>query len=467
MPAVETLLSRALNAKRESKFIEFKESFDVSAPQDWCELIKDIVSLANTGGGIILIGVDNRGAPTRSNVEPVLKLDPADISNKVHKYTDWHFSEFEITEQTKKRAKIAAIQIAGVPIPVVFTKPGTYDIGGGKQKNAFSVGTVYFRHGAKSEPGSTEDIRKAIDRQLSSIRKDWIRGVRKVVAAPRNSQLVVVPPQSAVELQGGGRIKVVNDPQAPAVRLTREEVPGATTFVHEEISDGLFDEINNVLDANKLLAKGSGKFVLGHPVYYRIYAERYHVKVDTAQLQLLAKTGLSDIYGPVLYWLNRLSVTETAHMVRDMCHNPRIPFVYTAIRIVVLLGSDATTWLHDLWEQRWHNFGQKPEYCWRIKAIMAAEPRTNRRLLALRTLSGVGQQVNDGEHTYTVEELLSDQKLAAACLSNACLKVFEGDKEFRSLCRQLDLITYASEIESRAAEIASLLVPAMSASQHA
>lgn len=43
---MDDLIKRALIASRESKFIEFKEAFDVSSPRDWCELIKDIVALA-------------------------------------------------------------------------------------------------------------------------------------------------------------------------------------------------------------------------------------------------------------------------------------------------------------------------------------------------------------------------------------------------------------------------------------
>lgn len=60
----DNLLDRALSVTRESKFIEFKEALDVNSARDWCEIIKDIVALANTGGGMIVLGADNRGTPT-------------------------------------------------------------------------------------------------------------------------------------------------------------------------------------------------------------------------------------------------------------------------------------------------------------------------------------------------------------------------------------------------------------------
>lgn len=213
------LIKKALNAKRESKSVEFKESLNVASTGEWVEIIKDMVAIANSGGGIILIGVDNHGKPNAFDIKPLLEFDSADITNKIHKYTGVQFAEFELLEEEKAGQKIAALAIQGVSIPIVFTKPGTYDIGGGKQKTVFGIGTIYFRHGAKSDPGNTEDIRKAIERQLESIRKDWIRGVRKVVTAPQGSQIVVasgeVKESSSPEATP---IRLVDDPSAPAYR---------------------------------------------------------------------------------------------------------------------------------------------------------------------------------------------------------------------------------------------------------
>ena len=41
----------------ESGSVDFKASFDPKSTQDWCELIKDIIAMTNSGGGTIIIGV--------------------------------------------------------------------------------------------------------------------------------------------------------------------------------------------------------------------------------------------------------------------------------------------------------------------------------------------------------------------------------------------------------------------------
>src|SRR5205814_42456 len=92
------LLRKAVDAKRESKSVEFKQSFDPDLPGDWCEVIKDIVAMANSGGGIIVFGLDNSGNPTHTEVQRLNQLDPADIANRIAKYTGPVSLEFEIRE---------------------------------------------------------------------------------------------------------------------------------------------------------------------------------------------------------------------------------------------------------------------------------------------------------------------------------------------------------------------------------
>jgi len=173
---MKNLIQRALVAKRESKYIDFKSRLDFSEPHSWCEIVKDIIAMANSGGGVLVIGLDNKGNPTGFDPAPVLDLDEAVVTDRIEKYTGIQFDAFTISEQTKKGYRLAVIFVEGVSIPIVFIKPGTYAVSDRKQKTAFSAGTVYFRHGAKSEPGNTNDLRKAIERQLETIRKSWLQG---------------------------------------------------------------------------------------------------------------------------------------------------------------------------------------------------------------------------------------------------------------------------------------------------
>jgi hypothetical protein len=186
------LLARAENAKRESKHVEFKSDFDPTSSGMWCELLKDMVAFANSGGGAIVFGLKNDGFPSSMNKEAILAIDLADIANKIRRYTDHEFSDIEIVEIERGGIRLAAFLVSGSNVPMIFTKPGTYETEPAKQKTAFSQGTIYFRHGAKSEPGHREDLVRWLDREIERVRKNWIGGIRKVVEAPAGHVINVV-----------------------------------------------------------------------------------------------------------------------------------------------------------------------------------------------------------------------------------------------------------------------------------
>ena len=213
-------IERAKRAKRESKYIEFKGSFDPLLPGQWCEILKDIVAIANSGGGVIAFGLDSHGNPTGHDVGPLLSLDPSIMIDKIHSYTGQYFSGFELSDHEKDGNRIAILQIDISNVPIVFIRPGTYQVTGStQQKTAFSQGTVYFRHGAKSEPGNSEDLRKVINRNLESVRREWMDGVRKVVAAPRGSNFTILPGEVRESTSADAvPIRIVDDPSAPGFR---------------------------------------------------------------------------------------------------------------------------------------------------------------------------------------------------------------------------------------------------------
>jgi hypothetical protein len=143
-------------------------------------------------------------------------LDPAILTDKIYKYTGQQFSGFTFLKTTRNEKPLFAIAVDGVDIPLVFSKPGTYDVGGGKQKTAFSAGTMYFRHGAKSEPANADDLRVFIDNRIEKMRREWFAGIVKVVEAPPGSHIEVTPP-AAVDA-ASSPVRLVNDPAAPAFR---------------------------------------------------------------------------------------------------------------------------------------------------------------------------------------------------------------------------------------------------------
>jgi Schlafen, AlbA_2 len=214
----DELLCRAEADSRESRFVDFKSFFDPKSSADWCELIKDIVAFSNSGGGIIVFGVDDNGKKAPGSID-LQDCDPADIANKIEKYTGVEFSDFEIIKIKRGRYHHFALLIGSSVTPIIFCKPGNYMLADKRQKIAFARGTIYFRRGAKCEPGSTIDLQRWHEREIKRLQRELLSGLRKVVEAPKGSKVHVVA-QSRMRHSETSPItaRFTNDPEAMAVR---------------------------------------------------------------------------------------------------------------------------------------------------------------------------------------------------------------------------------------------------------
>lgn len=211
-------LTKCLTAKRESKSVEFKQEFLPTDPQQSLEILKDIVALANSGGGTLAIGIDNAGVATCADVVPVLEYDHAKYCDLIHKYTLQNFCDFEVVEGQKDGCKVAVFIINVPDYPLIFQRPGTFSIGNNKQQTAFGQGTIFFRHGAKSEHGTSDDLRRFIQTRLRELQDQLMRGLRKVSEAPRGSQLQVISPASGGQMPTGNvGVRLTTDKNAPGV----------------------------------------------------------------------------------------------------------------------------------------------------------------------------------------------------------------------------------------------------------
>ena len=238
-------LESAIEHGMESTSVDYKASFDTKASAEWVEIVKDVVAFANSGGGVIIFGLSDDGTPSDFDCHALDTLDPATLTDKIFKYTGQQFSGFTFMRTTKDSRALFAIAVNATTVPIVFSKPGTYDIGGGKQKTAFSSGTIYFRHGAKSEPANSDDLRTFIEDRIELMRKTWFEGIVKVVEAPPGSQVEIMPPESSAVATGS--VRLVNDASAPAFHHV--SVDETHPFRQKEV----VAEVNKLLDGKKTI----------------------------------------------------------------------------------------------------------------------------------------------------------------------------------------------------------------------
>jgi hypothetical protein len=252
------LIERAENARTESKLLDFKREFDTSSSAHWCEIVKDIVAFANSGGGVLLFGVNNDASNAEIDTAPIAKLDVADITNKIESYTGYQFGDIEILEVKREDRLRAAFIIGHVDPPMIFTRPGVDVVVKGKQRPAFARGTVYFRHGAKSEPGTRDDFLDWREKFIESARQTWMKGIRKVIEAPAGHSVTVISSQPSLGRESSGS-------EGMSIRANVSAAPGAVKVVPQNAEEiWPYRQKDLLLGINKQLA--TTPMINGHDI---------------------------------------------------------------------------------------------------------------------------------------------------------------------------------------------------------
>jgi hypothetical protein len=117
---VSDRLAEALAATRESKHVGFTPAFAPDTPGAACELVRDVVAMANSGGGVIVVGLDRSGRPTGWDPS-TLGMSRADLAGIVADFVGERFDDVDLSMATKAGRKVAAVVVgARSGAPLVF-----------------------------------------------------------------------------------------------------------------------------------------------------------------------------------------------------------------------------------------------------------------------------------------------------------------------------------------------------------
>lgn len=263
----DPLLVQAVNATSENASVDFKASLDVDNKGQWLEVLKDIVAMANSGGGVILFGLDDTGNPTATDVGPILKYDTSRIGDKICKYTKVHFGGLRLLSANRGRFQLACISVTASAVPLVFAADGQYLNEHDQERFAFRQGTVYFRHGAKSEPGTSDDLRSFLDREVERVKTSWLGGIRQIVEAPVGSTITVAAPASGAVANVTAVRLVANDCAEPCKLLNPDETHpyrqcDLVTRINERLAGKCSINRSNIQDVRK------AHHIESKPVFY-------------------------------------------------------------------------------------------------------------------------------------------------------------------------------------------------------
>lgn len=195
MADTERLLAKAAAATRASKYVAFSADPDI---------LRDVVALANVGGGVVLVAE----APDVPAIRRTLAFDDVELV-------------------TIERGPVLVVGNAG-------ESPLTLDSQG-----------AFFRHGGRSVPASRDDLRTFVERRLAAARKRLIVDIKRVISAPEGSEVVAI--ERSEDETGERVIRITTDVHAPLYRAIDFDI------THPYRQKELVEEVNSRLPEEKAI----------------------------------------------------------------------------------------------------------------------------------------------------------------------------------------------------------------------
>jgi hypothetical protein len=208
MSAAPSSLPSDWTQSRGSTHLQIVRTFSAARPDAWLELCVHVVAMANSGGGmIVVVGHD--------------ALE-AELQRLLAQHLGESFTGFAVRVEPRDQTPVGVIDVtAREGSPLVFDVDGTYTSADGKTATVFHRGTVYVRHGRRSDAARSKDIARLVNREVDRQRRALQRNVRKASTAPKGAEVLIV---SAREPTLFPTVRVVDDPRAPTLARTDFDV---------------------------------------------------------------------------------------------------------------------------------------------------------------------------------------------------------------------------------------------------
>lgn len=201
----------------ETASVEFKSAFDTNDRRLWPQLIRSVIAMHNSGGGVIVFGLGSDGEPAGTDVCAVLKCDPIQISEKVKHYTDRPLPNVLVESFSKGSANYPGWIIPSASVPLPFSRHGDVHNGKEKPEKLFHPGQVYVRRGPSSVPADAEDFAQIVSRIRSLERQEFAAQIGKFAVVPPGHTIQVLAPGAVVSSSApAGAVRITDDPSAPA-----------------------------------------------------------------------------------------------------------------------------------------------------------------------------------------------------------------------------------------------------------
>lgn len=289
-------------------------------------ITKDIISFANTKGGYLVFGIEDRTFNKIGINEKDYKIliDPDDIQKKINAYI-----LPPIISMITAYKLIDAMRFIIIHIPEskgkthIVVKEGKFKNKGEKEIIILRKGEIFVRRSGSTiliEPTDLDDI---IDRRLKYYKESLLENIVKVIETPPEKEILIFEPSANEITFEGKRFVLSSDKDAIPVK----GIPTTITPKNDE---------SEIITSIALFRKDK-THLPGTGLLYRIYANRKDIKLSGSYYKDLA---LISIYKevPCFYWLQFLPRKDIEEVLDEIFKRGNYFMKSFALKISACLG---------------------------------------------------------------------------------------------------------------------------------
>lgn len=172
---------------------DYKSMFDPSDEKAKVDLVKNLIAMANAGGGQVVYGRDETNTPGVDQ-SVCTTLDSARIADLIERYASRASVHVSHSIEALDSGKfILSLTIDAAPYPIVMSRTGDWKgMNSGKDKPLFLVGDIWTRHSTKTERINYEDLRQWFERVRQEERDRILSRITSLVNLPEGAEIQVV-----------------------------------------------------------------------------------------------------------------------------------------------------------------------------------------------------------------------------------------------------------------------------------
>ena len=175
---------------------------------------------------MIIFGIADKGGRVGLAESLANVLDPARITDQLRRKAPLASVKTTYLEITYYHKRFGALIISPLSVPLVFDVEWSYSLTNGKPSIVIQPGVLYVRMPGQSAPARQADVREIWQRSVDVAAQRTLARIEQVASLPPDAELIVSTSAIAdagyvLGVSGEGRpVRIVDDPDAPAVRLS-------------------------------------------------------------------------------------------------------------------------------------------------------------------------------------------------------------------------------------------------------